>query len=190
MVNGEFLPDWFKEETFSIKDVRWDDLSSNRRVALRFEYQWPADKKHAFAYWPRSGTLYLRPDLSWGIEEFQVTMVDRIDSSKREFDMIQKNVLKELNGFPGVASATQAANTFTEGHSETMWNFTRFEQTAVPEREFTLPAFGLPEIGGSPIAFRWWLIILNGIGVFLILLGIFFRRRRRTHALTAEGAAM
>lgn len=180
MVNGQFLPDWFQEKTFTIKKVRWDDTDSGHRVALEFEYQWPANKKLTFVYWPRSGTLFLRPDLSWAIEDFQVTMVDSVDPAKREFQMRQHNVLKDLiDGFPAVISATQVADTFTEGHSETNWTFTRFENTGVPEREFTLPAFGLPEIGGNPAAIRWWLIGVNSLGVLLILLGIIFRRVSR-----------
>ena len=180
VVFGKFLPDWYREETFSIKHVDWDEQPSRRRVAVKFEYQWPAGKTHKYAYWPRSGTLFLRPDLLWSIEEFQVEMVDDVDSSKKEFHWSQENALKELSdGFPAVVMATQSANSVTEGRVETTWTFTRFEQTVVPERQFTLSAFGLPEIGGSPSWGRGWWIVLNAVAILCILLGIVIRRQSR-----------
>jgi hypothetical protein len=178
MVFGEFLPEWSREETFAVQQVDWQERPSGRVAAVEFTYQWPSGKTHTHAYWPRSGTLFLRPDLCWAIAEFQVEMVDEADSAKREFHWSQKNELKELDGFPAVAAAVQQADSLSEGRTETTWTFTRFDRTELPESAFTLTAFGLPDVADSsgPTQLRLWMILVAA-GVASILIAIWARYR-------------
>jgi hypothetical protein len=186
MVFGEFLPEWYQESTFSLTDAAWDDSTAGRRFAANFQYSWPSGKIHKNAYWPRSGTLYLRPDLMWSIEEFKVEMVDESDPSKRQFAWSQKNELKALaDGFPAAVTAALSADSSTEGPVETRWRFTRFKQGTVPEREFTLAAFDLPEVKGHSSEVRKWLLVANATAVLCILVAIYLRRRSRRQATLA-----
>jgi hypothetical protein len=176
----EFLPDWFREPTFTITNVDWDKGHTNR-VDLSFEYTWPDGRQHKSSYWPRRGTLFLRPDLLWAIEESEVEMVDIHDSSATPVPFSCKNELKLLSGgFPAVIRSTEVADSKTEGHVSMQWDFTRFEQREIPEDDFTLPAFGLPEIGNpTPRSFtRFWLALIAA-GVICIAIGVFVRRRWR-----------
>lgn len=165
--------------------VRVDHIYNQARHLANDDIQ--QERKH--------GSLWLDPSRCWCIRRSKVstevsTRGER--NSDSEIELVCETI-DHPSGFPILKSVTQQVKILqykskrtTEGSSKK--NYELEVNDNVPDREFTLTAFGLPEPGGEPVKksiplFVW---ILVGAGVCAALaLGFRYLARRRTRAQPA-----
>jgi hypothetical protein len=127
--------------------------------------------------------LILNPQRLWAIEQYDVDLVFQRTGEARWWSLKTQFAPGEDN-FPLVRESLQ--RTGPQGGAEDFrrsWVFTRFELKDVPGSEFTLSAFGLPEIGAPPRSNRLWIVLAGG-GVACIAMAILLRRWHRERSST------
>jgi hypothetical protein len=184
-VGWHFLPDWLKEPTLVIEDVKED----GDRIAVRFQYSPPPGFRHNLWY-AKSGTLWFAPSQSWlpvrevielhtgndhGINK------DDISLEYRDSDQgipVPKRLTDNCSGLKGDLSRARIVR-----------NYVKYDFCDVPDSAFRLAAFGIPE--PTPGHYLWFFILNAAI---LVTLGIAFRviylrRKQRARACSATPAA-
>jgi hypothetical protein len=169
-IADKFLPQWYRDPGFSVESVQSVNRESRELVEVRF-----ACAKPETSYWIRSGVLTLDPNRLWAVEQYQF---DAVNGKGGEEKVSQKVVFRATpEDLPFVERAERTAS-FPGGRVETTTLFTRFEQRVIPDHEFTLSAFGLPELNPPSIWRSIWLwFVLVAAGVVCIVAAIFVRRR-------------
>lgn len=174
-----FLPDWSKQESFKVVNVEAIEGVKGERAAVRFENARPTKE---LVFWIQRGTLILNPERLWAIEQYDVDVVFQPTGEARWWSL-KTEFAPGPDNFPVVRESLQRQG--PKGGAEDFrnsWVFNRFELRDVPESEFTLSAFGLPEINARPASrWRWWAISLAAAGVLLIAAGFLVRRRARAN---------
>jgi hypothetical protein len=168
----KFLPTWI-EEGFTVKSVDWAQRQSGQRVALAFETEKPSGQRPS--NWVRSGVIWLNPERLWAVEGSEVSVATPKGEEQRWSQSVE--FLQDPPNLP-LVRRRQSSLTGATGKFEIVTDFARFELREVPEYDFTLAAFGLPE-ASQPSAWaraRLWLILTLG-GAICIIVAIALRRR-------------
>lgn len=132
------IADWFASSDFIIKNVEWVERPAGKLVAVTF-HRAKSDKE---TYWIHDGVLYLNPERMWAIQEFTYDATGK----KGEEHVAQQTEFRTDRGrLPLVKASALVAQT-PRGEVKSLLDFSRFEYRSIPEEEFTLTAFGLPEI--------------------------------------------
>lgn len=163
------ISDWFQSPDFQIRDVQWAQRPAGKLVAVTFELAKPEEE----TYWIHDGTIYLNPDRMWAVQEF---VYDATGSKGEEHVEQQTEFRDDCGELPLVKTANLTAQT-PIGKVQHIFDFNRFKRREIPEQEFTLTAFGIPEIS-PPTRWRsaWLLYVLIGITVVCLAAAIWVRR--------------
>jgi len=188
-VSKAALPELVKHPSFSIRSVT--NLTTAEGLAVvRVEFGFkPHMRKKPTVYVPlESGNVTLVPSQFWRVLECEATekYIDSTSIWKASFEVELKDGVPLLK-----SSYAKWRNSMNNGKTTEEEYFSecdlRFEE-GVPEIDFYLTAFGLPEPVGitAPAPSRFWLwITLTAIAA--IGLGILFHRlKRRYQAQAAE----
>ncbi|MBI3837624.1 MAG: hypothetical protein HY288_06790 [Planctomycetia bacterium] len=181
-VRDKFLPDWIRDPGFKVTGVESAHRASGELVVVHFETDRPpAAKKDQkpISHWMRSGDLFLNPERLWAIEEYQIQAV-WLPKEQAQTYTRKSEFGPSAEGYPIMRRSkdTGAWGTTKQPKFARDWDFTRFEIHNIPESEFRLPAFGLPELG-PPSLFvqgRLWMALV-GLGILCIVIAILIRQR-------------
>jgi hypothetical protein len=175
-VGNKLLPQWYREAGFIVKSVDEVERDSQRLVMITFEFSdsQPGTKR----YWIRGGTLLLNPGRLWAIEE--------LEYDARSAGGHEERWSSKMTYRPGAAELPVLESVISEGTSSAdpggqvkrVLAFQRFEHRKVPESEFMLSAFGLPELNRPSIwtLARTWFVLV-GAGAACIAAALILRYR-------------
>jgi len=170
-LNARSLSDWLTRPGFQIDDVAPLARGNETLVEVKYTYKDPGpDRKQDFI----GGRFVLDPNRQWTIREFQTPM--------SWGGTVKANLIYggDLEGFPLVTERT----TLLEGNDKTSLKrelqFKKLTRETVPEAEFQMAGFGLPEPKFAPAPTNmtpyWYLLIAVTLAVAAIVLGRQFRR--------------
>jgi len=141
---------------------------------VRMTFSYTADEKNPL----RGGWVLLDPQHDWVVRKSQVNQIagGKEFESKIEYDYKEGSshhpILTKLH----LQSGTKENNRLILTREVTT-DFDFYEQESVPEKEFMLSAFGLPEPGAEK-ATRWYLW-LGALGLGCLVVGLIAARLRR-----------
>lgn len=178
-VSHRLLPDMVKDREFAVKEVT--PLEQNGHTYIRV----------AFANRPKvrvledpgmEGWVLLDPDRYWVIKEGQITAEYRGGGKGTVTFTNEYHVTRD--GFPIPRQRTTREQFSLDDRIEGLHTVEFVEQGEVPEREFSLSVFGLPEPRGVtfPQPSRWYLWF-GGFAFLSLLAGGFFWRRANRRKL-------
>jgi len=105
----------------------------------------------------RKGSVTLAPDQLWGFRQYDVSGV--WGTEKGKFTGVVEYGQK-IEGLPSLCgihlTKTSESPKYAGGSEELETTFTKWVHRDVPEQEFTLTSFGLPEIADPPKASSTW----------------------------------
>lgn len=162
---------------FHVKDVSPIRRDDRDLVRVEFEYK-PEKPSGDILDSLKGGWVLLDPDQSWRLQESEFTAVGYRTTATIEYG-------PKIDGIPTLRRIKN--DTYGDeprgGHSWDICDFTSWERRDVPDREFTLSAFDLPEMSYSPptAAPTWgpWIWISLGLVSGLIGLGLWLLRTSR-----------
>lgn len=180
-VERELLFDMVKAPGFSLGSVTPANRDGIDLVRVDFDFEPPETRNHPV----RGGWVLLDSAKYWTIVEFEVKGAwgDGEGTITGNYQYVVTG-----GGLPVVRRVTrrQRAESEVDGpvDHEYLGEGEWFENADVPDSEFTLTAFGLPE----PVAAkrRWsFLIVLNVLGALLIAIGFLLHRAAQRRAKSA-----
>ena len=172
------FPEIFQSPDFTIKDVGIVDRAGDSLVSVMFEFS-PSGKS-AQDRWPRAGVVMLNPERMWAVESFDVEL-SAYGRSEKLSQHIEYN--STGGGVPVIKRivTTREETPDAPGHYQRTWDFDTFEYRDIPESEFTLAAFGLPEIAPPSMFQRYRLFVLLFVaGIVCIAVAAIIYRRSST----------
>ena len=156
------------------------DLASNREngedlVRMTFSYS-PQDKDKD---WLRGGWVLLDPKHNWIVKKSQLGL----EYEGQQIDYRVQYDYKEGSNHRPIITRSLIKSTTKEKDPplyayEIATDFDLHEQEVVPEKEFMLSAFGLPEPPGEGRTTQWYLW-LGGLGLGCLVLGAIVAHLRR-----------
>jgi hypothetical protein len=174
------LSKFIKAPSVTITDVRGLNRGGRVLVQLNFERQqeWINNLRVTV-----HGAVVLDPEHCWCVRECHAEFPDSMPASKTD------NILEygdDVDGFP-ILRREQHTVTYRDGKGRlvTTTEFDKLVHRDIPESEFSLSAFGLPEVqvpGDQKPRTLWrWLIGIGAaLGVLAILFRAYAKRRGRT----------
>jgi len=174
-VGPDHLPRIFGKPSFVIKNVESRRQGTETLVDVSFEYDPPeAEKSKA---WTRRGVVSLNPELDWVVQEYVVEIeYPNGDSQQRS---AKNEIALTADGFPFLKRVESELNVEGKPAAFIGSQLEEFSLRDVPEGEFMLSAFGLPEIM-QPAVYprrRLWVVLLVA-GMLCIGVGFLIYRRR------------
>ena len=176
------------------KIIKISKISENGREPVRMDYRVvrESDGNRSTAY---SGWVDLDPSLCWCIirmKEVREVTVKGTRTMKNEIEVFEHEMINHPSGFPLMKRGTgRVTQHFYRGkektiNSRTMSDFEWEVNDHVPDSEFTLTAYGLPEPGGEPVKkpiplFVWILVAVGTCAVLALGFRYLARRRARSH---------
>jgi hypothetical protein len=160
--------DVFREQGFHITGMEQFRSDGREAVRIRFSYT-----PQAHSAEPESGWMVLLPEEHWTIMEFEV---------------LYPNIPRTLHGnitYGDRLGACRAIRRFNltiqnpKSRDEYLFETTQVSTCSLSDQDFTLPAFGLPEVTSASVArsrLWFWFIAISGL---FLLLGVFLRRWSR-----------
>ncbi len=166
-VLGVRLSDLIKYPGFTIKEVRGVQYNGKEMVQLTYDRQYPPEAKVSG---PEQGTVILDPEQYWCVQEF------RYDNPLRK-GVETVEYAGAIDGFHIIQRCTHKTTNKQYGSLIFTMEYDKVTPRDIPESEFTLSAFGLPDIPlpseqKPPTLWRW----LIGIGIGLGAIAFLFRR--------------
>lgn len=168
---GGFLsmPEIIREPGFKLTNIEETSYEGQSCVRIQFKYE-PPKNGVPFILDVRGATAVLAPGQSWAVREYDVQMVGGTEKGRLEYQICQ-------NGIPIVRTHfSDSANKKNAIHTET--SYTQCQYAEVPDADFRLSAFGLPEPMGMPElprptrSYLWF-----GVAAFAALaIGLAFRK--------------
>ncbi len=174
------LTDLVKTRGFTLKKATPVSQDGGQRVALDFEYS-PQASAPASSVAPqdrsslmilRSGRIYCDPNRCWANQSYDVRGVEGIT--------VKGSITYSdgPDGVPVVRSVTHALNNPRSGSQTVRIEFEPIAYHAVPEREFTLSAFGLPEPVSRASGSEWSTgALFIGAGGLCLAIAVYLHRR-------------
>src|SRR5579884_130190 len=160
---------------------------------VRIDHSYVEDRPHSRAKMQsrRRGSIYFDPARCWCIRQIKESEEFIINGTRDHMAEVEvrNEVTDHPSGFPIIKSKTYVRNGFSDrrhkkiGGTETI-NYEIEVNEDVPNDEFTLSAFGLPEPAGmepvkKPIPLYVWNLIAAGVcGVVALVFRHLARRRR------------
>lgn len=173
------LAAWLKDPDFVVKKVT--SHPQDGRMLLRAEFTYVPKKasgdvplKMLTFYEP--SWVILDPDNYWTIQEHLITTWYGNQRGRVTYG-------ERVGGFPMAKRAERiSTGARTKDVKTTRWEIDRIAHRMIPESEFTLSAFGLPEPSFGPRRFGNWPILLALAAVFAALAVTLRRVLRRREA--------
>jgi hypothetical protein len=180
-VQGVRLIDLIKDPLFTI-DARGVQRNGKELVQLEYDRKLVKrdrnDPSQTMAAGTEHGIVLLDPEHSWCIREYHLNNPDwKIDGTLEYGD--------EVDGFPILRRCKHTAmNKQGLGTMLITYEFDKLIHRDIPESEFTLSAFGLPEVQvpgeqKPRTLWRWLLGIGIVLGMLAILLRIYVKKKRQ-----------
>jgi hypothetical protein len=176
----DLLPFLIEQSEFNIRAVTPVMVDSSQLAKLEFDYQ-PKDTQGDISQL-RAGWVLLDPERYWVIVRFEA----QVDDSSTGKGSIAGNIEYEKGTAVPIVkkSVLRQKARFLDGKQgeyETRFEF-QITEADVPESDFFLSAFGLPEpTFAGPRPTRWYLWVALA-GVFCLVLAVLLRRRARRPA--------
>jgi len=174
------LIDLLKDPLFTF-DVHAVQRNGKELVQLEYDRQLVKQNQQGSAHkkviGTEHGTILLDPERCWSIQEHHFENPDWKGNSFLEYG-------EERDGFPIIHRCKHTATHKQLGTRLTIYEFDKFIHRDIPESEFTLSAFGLPEMqvpGEQKPRTLWrWLIGIGLIlGMLAVLLRIYVKKRQQ-----------
>lgn len=180
-IQGKRLTDIIEDPLYTIKAY---GVQRKEREVVQMEYDFP------LAHWDRTdasqkgaspvehGTVIFDPKHSWCVLKYHFDNPNWIGDGTLEYG-------EEVDGFPIPRRCTYTAKS-KKGHGNQLitYEFDKIVHRDIPESEFTLSAFGLPEMPlpgeqKPQTLWRWLLGIGIALGVLAVLLRVYVKKKRR-----------
>jgi hypothetical protein len=166
------VPMLIKSPNFKLLEVEPARENGDELVKVRFSYT--PDEKNPL----RGGSMLLDPHHDWMVRKGEATLA----AGGKEFtSTIEWSYREGSNHHPILTQArgqqTTKENNRVFRNNEVVTDYDLREQETVPEKEFLLSAFGLPEPPGEGRATPWYLW-LGGAGLACLVLGAIVGRFR------------
>ena len=176
------LAKFIKDPFVTITDVRGVRRGEREMAQLSYERQM---EKPNGSKGKEHGTVVLDPDHFWCVRESHSELPDFMPVHKIDHFL---EYGEDVDGFP-ILRREQDTTTYKDGEGTlaTTTEFDKLVHRDIPENEFTLSAFGLPEMQlpgeqNPPTLWRWLVGIGIALGVLAILLRVYVKKRRREAA--------
>ena len=179
-IGSMYLPSVYGTPSFVIKNVAPVRRGAETLALVTFAYTPP--KGEAPFSWPVSGTFLLNPATSWTVVEYDAdfAMTGRASPNHR---VVHNTYAKSPEGVPIVTASTIDVR----GGGQPAMSFSMDESMVFnrpPDADFTLPAFGLPEIGlGATRRLGPWALVGGGILMISAAASFFALKRKRRGSL-------
>lgn len=175
----------------SITIQKMSKEQDNGHELIRLDYTYSRDDSENRVQVRARGSIYLDPSRCWCVRRSKLSSTSTrkgtpsLDSEyERQFEVIDHS-----SGFPLVKSQTSHDNLYPYKTKKRLVSTSRTDyewkmDDSVPESEFTLSAFGLPEPGGAepvkkPIPMYVWILMAAGAcGAMAFTFRLLARRRR------------
>jgi hypothetical protein len=170
--NSTEVPMLIKSPNFKLLEVEPARENGDELVKVRFSYT--PDEKNPL----RGGSMLLDPQHDWVVRKGEAT---RAAGGKEFTSTIEYSYREGSNHHPILTQSrfqqTTKENNRVFRNNESVQDYDLREQETVPEKEFLLSAFGLPEPPGEGRATPWYLW-LGGAGLACLVLGAIVGRLR------------
>lgn len=169
------IPQYLNFDVVDIKSIEEATVHGERRVAVT--YGPPGPPPDPFENKGQQGRFVFLPDRSWALRGNVVivgTEQDDVPDVKVDIEYGD-----DVDGVPIVKSY----ETYYEAPGRKVnierYDVTKFVPKAPPDSDFTLPAFGLPDVAQSRPGFGRYTIVLVGVAVLILGLAVRFWLTRR-----------
>jgi hypothetical protein len=182
-INFKTLPEWIKTEGFRIESVAPVNIGGRTYANVKVRYTTTKDTKENGDA-GLSGELLLDPERYWCVYKANYIMHFRREGKQYERPyQLDIEYGPTMDGMPVPRVVTHTYK-FPQTNSVERWTITKVARRAAGEHEFTLSAFGLPEImedaPAQPKSRLWvWLLVL-GLLTALAAVVVYWRSRRAT----------
>jgi hypothetical protein len=126
----------------AIKEVNSRREGTAELVSVKFENAPPPDEKPV--RWLSRGTVTLNPDLAWAVQQCDVYI--EFAAGVTWHLQVESDLTSSEGGIPVVKSQRGRINIKDQPESRFAYVLNVLSTRAIPEKEFTLTAFGLPEM--------------------------------------------
>ena len=184
------LSEIFDSEDFVLKSLLSRSHGDEKLVEVVFDFRHPTE-----SYSFRDVKMILDPQNGWGVREF--TIISPPSSTEIVGKITYGDTRHKESGFRLPAKLEQTWTNYNATRSEVVVtekhvsSFRSLEFVDVPESNFMLSAFGLPEPTPTSLApgVKWGFVLINiGVVVCIIAFVLFFRHPKRRQASTSEDA--
>jgi hypothetical protein len=176
-VNGESLSKFIKDPNVTILDVRGVQRDGREMAQMEYTQQL---KKRDQQNGVEHGSVVLDPEHFWCVREYHSDLPDN------NFDGIVEYG-EDVDGFP-ILRREQDTTTYKDGMFTgklvITYEFDNLVHRDIPESEFTLSAFDLPEMQlpgeqKPPTLWRWLISIGIAFSVMAVLLRVYMKKKRQ-----------
>lgn len=176
--NCDRLSELIKNPIVTITDVR--GVKRGGREMVQLSYERPIEKSDQIRG-TEHGTVVLDPEHCWCVRENYAEAPDFMPARKIEAILEYGD---DVDGFP-ILRRKQEKTTYGDGKGMqvTTWEFDKLAHRDIPESEFTLSAFGMPELQlpgeqKPNTLWRWLLGIGIALGVLAVLLRVYVKKKQ------------
>jgi hypothetical protein len=174
----------------SYKFLKVSKEQDNERELVRLDYTYVYDNPKPGNQAKGGGSLFLDPSQCWCIRRAKRSsrmMSNGVPQVDQEHE-IEFETIDHPSGFPLVKTQTSRDSVYSYKTKKRLVTTSRIDyewevNDSVPDSEFTLSAFGLPEPAGEtvkkPIPFYVWILIGAGVCAALALGFRYLARRAR-----------
>jgi hypothetical protein len=141
-VGPMYFPEFFGKEPFVIKEVKSRRQGTTELVSVSFECVLPNGEKPF--RWLSRGTVTLNPDLGWTVQDCDVD-VECSDGLTQHWSQ-HNDLTSPAGGSPVLKSQRRKLRMEGIPDSTITLEVNDLSTRTIPEEEFTLTAFGLPEM--------------------------------------------
>jgi hypothetical protein len=169
----KMLPEFVTEPNFAVTAMRSVEREGKGYAQIDFSYNEPFTQAQMTIL--TGGTILLDPDHYWVIKEYQLRRLFEDGATSYVTGAI--DYATGVGGFPILRRRIEKVSTSKGDRAEMTCEFTKYEHREVPEDEFMLSAFGLPEptfTQSSPA--RLWVCLIS-VALLLFCLAVFAYRR-------------
>jgi hypothetical protein len=171
-LNRSEVPMLIKSPNFKLLEVEPARENGDELVKVRFSYT--PDEQNPL----RGGSVLLDPQHDWVVRKGEATRA----AGGKEFTSTIEYSYREGSNHHPILTQSRSQQTTKENNrafrnNETVQDYDFREQETVPEKEFLLSAFGLPDLPGEGRVTPWYLW-LGGAGLACLVLGAIVARLR------------
>jgi hypothetical protein len=166
------IVEWLANPSISIRELEPDERAGKVWVRLRFHYH-----DRTGQYCDSEGEIWFDPSRSWTVQEARVTSATQVNELRIDF-------MDSSDGFP--IPVRLVSRLRSPDMPEGEWSISEaiyrdFKRVELPEHQFAVSAYGLPEIDPAikrPWPVWLWCILLSVVAALAMLLFRWFARRK------------
>lgn len=157
------LKELVEDSGFKLTDATSVETSDGRQVEVTFTFE-PSTAKRSRL---RGGVVRFDPNLQWALVNARLNIAQGESTQPLDLSITYTS---DPSGLPVPARWESSFDRPDATHQRIVQEVVSFDRDPIPESEFRLSAFGLPEpaTASATRARWWWVLIAAGLGMLLV----------------------